>query len=154
MKQTIASVMLAFTLLCAVECQWYYRTCGVTDIENATSDEFDCLWEKSNRMASRGRTTCVVGGSIMIVGGIAMIATDPCCSQGVFMLAGLTFFVGGGITILGLPAWVAGAGRKSQLKGNIHSQNQALKTILISPVMQRNHLNNSHIFGIGATISF
>lgn len=154
MKEAIVSAILIFSFLCTANCQWYYRSCGVSDINNTTLDEFDCLWKKSNNLAKVGITTCAVGTTFMIAGGITMIAADPCSSSGLLLLGYFSVLTGGAINILGLPVWIIGGGRKSTLKESLHFKDQALKAIRISPVLQRNHFNNNHTFGITATLSF
>lgn len=154
MKEAIVSVIFASLILCSANCQWYNRSCGVSDINNATLDELDCLWKKSNNLAKVGKTACAVGTTFMIAGGITMIATDPCCSSGLLLLGYFSVLGGGTINILGIPVWLTGAERKSKLKESIHFKNHAVKTIRVSPVLQRNHFNNNHTFGITATLSF
>jgi hypothetical protein len=154
MKEAIVSAIFVLSFLCAANCQWYYRSCGVSDINNTTSDEFDCLWKKSNNIAKVGRTTCAVGTTFMIAGGITMIAADPCCSSGVLLLGYFAVLGGGAINILGAPIWIVGGRRKSTLKESVHFNDQALKTIRITPVLQRNPCINNYTFGIAATISF
>jgi hypothetical protein len=126
----------------------------VPDIHNITADEFDCLWTESYNLAKGGKTTVIVGTAFLLVGGITMIAANPCCSSGFFISGSLAVFVGGAINIFGIPIWIVGADRKSKLKESIHYKNQALKTLRISPVLQRNQLDNTPTFGITATINF
>jgi len=83
-----------------------------------------------------------------------MIAADPCCSSGAFLLGYFAVLGGGAINILGAPIWIIGAKRKSELKQNPQFDKLALETIRLTPAIQRNQLNNSHSFGITATISF
>ncbi len=154
MKKAIVSVIFVFSLLCSANCQWYHKSCSVSDIYNTTVDEFDCLWKKSNNLAKVGRTTCAVGTAFMIAGGITMIAADPCCSSGILLLGYFAVLGGGAINIVGLPIWIVGAERKSKLKKSIHFKNQPITTIRITPVLQRNNYNNNHTFGLTATISF
>jgi hypothetical protein len=154
MKVAILSVVFVFSLLCSANCQWYYKSCGVSDINKTTIDEFDCLWKKSNNIAKVGRTTCAVGTAFMIVGGITMIASDPCCSSGTLLMGYFAVLGGGAINIVGAPIWIVGAQRKSKLKGIGNINKQALETIRLTPAVQRNHFNNNHTFGITATISF
>ena len=154
MKEVIVSVILVFSLLCSANCQWYHKLCGVSDISNTTVDEFDCLWKKSNNLTKVGKTTCAVGTAFMIAGGITMIAADPCCSSGLLLGGYFTVLGGVAINIVGVPIWVVGAERKSKLKESIHYKNQAVKTIRITPGLQRNHHNNNYAFGITATFSF
>jgi hypothetical protein len=154
MKGAILSIVFVFSLLCSAYCQWYNKSCGVSDINNTTIDEFDCLWNKSNNIAKVGITTCAVGTAFMIAGGITMLATDPCCSSKTFLMGYFAFLGGGAINIVGAPIWVVGAERKSKLKGSEHFNNRAFETIKLTPVVQRNHFNNSHAFGITATVSF
>ncbi len=154
MKKARVSVIFVFSLLCSANCQWYHKSCGASDIYNTTVDEFDCLWKESNNLAKVGRTTCAVGTAFMIAGGITMIAADPCCSSGILLLGYFAVLGGGAINIVGLPIWIVGAERKSKLKKSIHFKNQPITTIRITPVLQRNHYNNNHTFGLTATISF
>ena len=154
MKKAVVSVLFVFSFLCSTNCQWYYKSCGVSDINNTTLDEFECLWNKSNNIAKVGRTTCVVGTAFMVAGGITMIAADPCCSSGAVLLGYFAVLGGGAINILGAPIWIIGTKRKSELKESKHFDKVALETIRLTPVIQRNQLNNSHTFGITAAISF
>lgn len=154
MKEITVSSIFVFSLLCYANCQWYYKSCGVSDINNTTLDELDCLWNKSNNIAKIGKTTCAVETAFMIAGGITMIATDPCCSSGTLLIGYFAVLGGGAINIVGVPIWIVGAERKSKLKGRGHFNTQALETIGLTPIIQKNHFNKSHSFGINATISF
>jgi len=120
MKETTLSIVFAFTLLYSANCQWYNKSCGVSDINNSTLDEFECLWKKSNNIAKIGRTTCAFGTAFMIAGGITMIVADPCCSSGALLLGYFAVLGGGAINIVGIPIWTVGAARKSKLKGSEH----------------------------------
>jgi len=154
MMKAIVSVIIVFSFSYSASCQWYYRSCGASNIENTTLDEFDCLWKKSNNLAKVGRTTCAVGTTFMIAGGITMVAADPCCSSGLLLCGYFAVLGGVAINIVGIPIWVVGAERKSKLRESIHYKNQAFKTIGITPALQRNHCNNNYAFGITATLSF
>lgn len=153
-KGAILSFVFIFSVFCSANCQWYYKSCGVSDINNVTKDEFDCLWKNANKIVKVGRTTCAVGTAFMIAGGITMLATDPCCSSGQTLLGFYTVIGGTAINIVGLPIWLVGAKRKSKLKASRHFNNQGLGTIRLTPIIQGNHFNSSHTFGITATISF
>jgi len=154
MKNVILFIVLIFACSQCLNGQWYYNSCGASDVTNTTLEEFDCLWEKSNKIVKVGRTTCLVGTAFILAGGITMFAADPCCSSGYYMIGGFTVFGGFIIDLFGLPIWITGGARKNKLLENNHFNNQALNTFTLLPSLQINQFSKTYSYGFALTLHF
>jgi hypothetical protein len=152
--RTLASIILIFICVQWADGQWYNRSCGVSDINITTAEEFDCLWKKSNTIAKVGGITSIAGTAVLVTGAFTMIAADPCSSSGKLLIGYFTALTGAAIDIIGVPIWMTGVHRKSILRNNPHYNEQAFKAIIISPSLQRNVPNQYCSFGITASLCF
>ncbi len=93
---------------------WYYKACGVIDINNTTSEEFECLWNKSAKTFRGGAIATAIGTSSIIV---SLIIFSGSSFYSDSFNGALILLIGGIIIdIIGIPNWIIGAVRKSQLK--------------------------------------
>ena len=151
-----ALVSMIFIFLCVqwADGQWYNRSCGVSDINNTTAEEFDCLWKKSITISKVGGITSIVGTAVLFTGIITMSTSDVCCSSGKWLLGYFTVLTGAAIDIIGIPIWMTGVHRKSILRKSPHFAEQACNRIIISPSLLRNSFTQACSFGITASLSF
>ena len=158
MKETLLFLFVIFSALHSADAQWHERFCGVTDINNCTTEEFDCLWESANNISRTGRTITKIGFISVGVGAIAIPAAYSAAYSGggyILFYIGFASLVGAAFGILvGIPIWIVGASRKSQLKTNPHFKSKSLESINIAPALWINQVNNSYAFGLTASLVF
>ena len=83
-----------------------------------------------------------------------MIAADPCCASGRFLMGYFAVLTGLAIDALFIPVWAVGATRISQLKETeIYKERQKL-SIRLSPAIQIIESNNRITFGFAAAVRF
>ena len=146
------------SVLSSANANWSFRSCGVTDINNCTSEEFECLWEKATKNVRVGSIISGIGfvgiGSTVLLTTLSLGAeidiSDPFWAGLVYLSIG-TAIIG---SILGLPIWITGASRKSNLRKNPHYEALNISSLNIYPSLYRNHFNNSYSLGVTATLSF
>ena len=103
--------------------QWYNRTCGTADLDHLNQQQFDCLWKRSRTLARIGSATTLAGSVAVLAGGITMLAADPCCSSGRLLSGYFVFLTGLAIDALGVPVWIVGSSRMS----NLNRMNPSMK---------------------------
>ncbi len=150
MKKALLLFFVLFSVLYSADAQWHYKTCGVTDMNNCTPVEFDCLWNKASKNAKVGAIATGVGTSLVAVGGIILFWP---VGDGGFIgvpigMAGII------IDLVGIPIWITGGNRKSQLRKNPHYEAFNLRSLNISPSLNRNPFNHTYSFGLTASINF
>ena len=129
---------------------WYYNTCKVTDINNCTPEEFQCLWTKANKLKKAGTTLTLVGTALATVTGVAW-AIDPYS----WAIIG-AFAVPAGILLdlIGIPCSVTGYNRVTQLKGTPAYKSRSDMSLNLSPALLMNNLSNTYSVGLTASIWF
>jgi len=150
MKKTVLLIIFILSFLSATDAQWYNRSCGVIDINNTTSEEFECLWENT--------TIIIIGGAILTAIGtgfwvLAYIREKYYFKvgdlSGIFTLpAGLIFNTAGMSTIM------IGAIRRSELKRTPGYDFMKLGSLNLSPVIGINQFNNTHYLGVSLSLNF
>ena len=150
MKKALLLFFVLFSVLYSADAQWHYKTCGVTDMNNCTPVEFDCLWNKASKISKVGAIATGVGTSLVAVGGIIL-----------FWPAGDGGFIGvpigmAGIVIdlVGIPIWITGSNRKSQLRKNPHFEALNSGSLNLFPLIRKNQFNNTYSVGLTASLSF
>jgi len=144
--------------------EWYYIKCGVTDINNCTPDEFECLWSKAKRLKNTGISLTVVGTALATFAGVVLL-TDPYSWTGaeakewpytyswwLFGVIGVP--TGIVLDLIGIPCIYKGSSRKSQLKNTPYYKSQSAVALNLNPTILRNHINNTYSIGLTAKISF
>jgi len=116
-------LLLAFTLLLTFiyphqsNAQWYKKY-GVTSVNELSEDQCRAAMGKATNITRTGKRFVLAGGIYAGVGGIAFIAAKSSASLGgelFFRLLGASgIFMGGGLAAIGIPIWIAGAGRKAK----------------------------------------
>jgi len=74
MKITLLLFSLIFTVLCNSNAQWSYKACGVADINNCTSEEFECHWKKATKNVRTGTITTGIG--VAGIGSTVLLVTE------------------------------------------------------------------------------
>ena len=120
--------LIGLLLLChqSANAQWYEKSCGVQDIEFATSDEFECMWKKATTTIKVGKITCLTGTGIAVIGGIAILASSGSSSEdasGYTMIGATGMTIGLAVAVVSIPIWAVGASRKSKLMESPAYQN-------------------------------
>ena len=156
MKKALLLIIFILTVLYSVDAQWYYKHCGVIDINNSTSEEFDCLWNKASRNSIGGAITTGIGigaAGIGLIWGSYALRESYWYEWAAFLP--ISIMTAGLITLsVGLPIWITGAARKSNLRKNPHYNNLSFGTLKVAPTIKKNHFNNSYAFGLTASLSF
>jgi hypothetical protein len=155
MKKALLLITIIVSFLYSADAQWNIKACGVTDIDNCTPEEFQCLWEKASKNFRGGKIATIVG-STCIVGGIIVyaLAYTPSGDMGHVLIGGALVISGVIVDAIGIPKWKLGADRKAELKKHPHYDAQSFGTLNISPTIERNHLNSKYALGVTATLSF
>lgn len=154
LKNRVFLAGILFFVTLTVEGQWYYRNCGARSLTGISEEAFDCLWKKSNTIATVGKIFTGTGTTLAVAGGITMVTANPCTSSGQFLIGGLVLMTGLAIDVLFVPVWAVGAGRKSVLRATaIYKQRPSL-SIRISPVIENVQTSNYVTLGLSATLRF
>lgn len=151
--------LICIILLCyqAVNAQWHEKACGVQDIESATSDEFDCMWNKAVTTVKVGQIACLVGTSIAILGGaVTLVAsgTDSESTSGTSMFGALAAVSGLSITAISIPIWAVGASRRSRLMKSPAYQDFQGVSLQVSPTIETNRCNEQASLGLAFLLNF
>jgi hypothetical protein len=141
--------------------EWYYIKCGVTDINNCTPDEFECLWSKAKRLKNTGISLTVVGTALATFAGVVLL-TDPYSWTGAGWPHTYSWWLFGVIGVptgivldlIGIPCIVKGRNRLNQLKNTPYYKSQSAVALNLNPTILRNHINNTYSVGLTAKISF
>jgi hypothetical protein len=155
--QTLSSENSESTANPSTKSQWYFKSCGVTDINNCSLDEFECLWERAEKNVRTGKI--ITGIGVLGLGASALLVTGLVAGElndsPVTIIFTLTSFVTGIAGVLiGPPTWITGASRKNLLREHPHFEAPNLKSLNIFPSLNRNNFNNSYSLGLTATLSF
>ena len=134
--------------------QWHVRSCEVPDIKLADPAEFECLWNRANKVALVGKISCAVGAGLVAAGGLTMLIADPCCASGYFMIGALGMEIGLVITAVSIPIWVVGSSRLSKLRSAHQSYDLHGAGLELSATIIINHVTQQEIPGIGLTCRF
>ena len=158
MRIAILIVLLNLISYHPVQAQWYYRSaCGVTDIYDCTSEQYDCLLADAMRISDFGRrwtknaTWGVVAGIGLIVVGIPF---------------GGDFF--SEITMLGLfvsavclpqylwtiPVWIFGNARVRQIKNVMYFGSLEGMALRVKPSLVDIPLCQRPAVGFGVSFTF
>ncbi len=150
MKRTLLLIIFILFFLNAADAQWYYRSCGVTDINNTTPEEFECLWRKTTNIVIGGAILTAIGTGFWIfayirenyyfqVGDLSGIFTLP---------AGFIFNMAGISTIF------IGVTRKIELTKTPSYDFMKLGSLNLSPAIGLNQFNGTHYFGLSLSLNF
>jgi hypothetical protein len=155
MKKTLLFFIVTFSFLCSVEAQWYYRSCGVNDLNSITLQEFECLWDRASANVRSGAITSGVGVACFLGGYIWNKVSGGGGGVGGYGIEGLGLIYGGLFTsCIGIIIMMTGGQRHYNLRSNPHFKASDSHTISISPTINKNHFSKSYALGISATLSF
>jgi hypothetical protein len=138
-------------LLNTTNAQWYYRSCGVADLNNTTEEEFECLWNKAQRNVRSGTITTIIGTSIMCVGLIVVNASVP--TEGELFAEGdaygiLILAVGIIINAIGIPILITGTNRRSKLRKSPFYEKLNLESMNLSPNIGIDQFTGTNYYGM------
>ena len=154
MKKILIVLIVTFSGLYSVDAQWYYRTCGVTDINNCNLEEFECLWERSSKNARIGVITTSAG--LVFVGTLAIFGSLAFAWGGTFNNT-MTFISFGGAVLgifAGTPYLITWAVRRSKLKENTLYEALYQPNFRLYPTIIRNQFINTNSVGLTASLRF
>ena len=157
MKKALLLIIFLFSCLHSANAQWYHDHCGVTDINNCTTEEFKCLWEYSSRLVITGSiltgigTGCIIGGIIIELNNLTFMVQEQDSKSNI---GGYLFWGGVIIDLIAIPMMSIGFTQKGKLKHTPNYKSQNLEILNISPTINRNHFNNSYSIGLTATVRF
>jgi hypothetical protein len=153
MKKAILAIMLSVLLVNMIPAQWYERKCGVIDLDNCSDTEYECMWNRATKVVRTGAITTIIGTTSIIAG--ILVLNDA--SMDIVS----TIFIGGFGTIggimldcIGIPVWITGGVRRSQLRNVPGHGGQGPLSLSLSPSFQVNRLSNSHCLSMGVTLHF
>ena len=147
MKKTLLFIIFITLFVNATNAQWYYRKCGVTDINNCTVEEFECLWSKSNNTVGAGIGMSIIGfGAIVVANGMTSGFLDFTPA-----ILGLTGFI---LVSVGIPVMITGTVRTGKLKKSVNYDNLNLGSLSLSPTINVNQFNNSQYYGLSISFNF
>jgi len=152
MKRTLLLIIFILSFLSATDAQWYNRTCGVIDINNTTSEEFECLWNKSTNMVWAGATSSGVGIPFLVIGFVTLNRVSIFSDAAGYAVLSVT--IGLIMELIGIPTLIAGIDRKSQLKKNPNYEILNLGSLNLSPVIGLNQFNGTHYLGMSLSLNF
>ena len=144
---------LAICLLSTIysNAQWYQRSCGVTVFNITTSEEFECLWNKSRNTVEVGAILSVVGTSLLVIGFVSLAHAHDLGDMGPGVLS---VTIGLIMDFIGIPTLIAGIVRISQLKKTPYYEILNLGSLNLSPVVGLNQYNGSHYLGMSLSLNF
>ncbi len=148
MKKVFLFLIVTFSVLYSADAQWYEKSCGVTDLDSITTQEFECLWAKATITARTGKIITGIGTSLIVVGGIMV--------GGQYAFTGVTFAMIGIVidVFIGAPVWITGNNRKFNLRENPHYKNLNIGSLKVAPTISKNNFNNSYSVGFTASLKF
>ena len=153
MKNRLFLIFFALLFMCHVNAQWYERACDVRDFELATSDEFECMWNKAGKTVDTGMRTCGIGTGIAVLGGVTMFVSGA--SDGAYSMIGATGIICGLATVAAsVPIWAIGASRRNKLMDTPAYKDSRSTTFQISPLIHNNQISKHASLGISASLSF
>ena len=83
-----------------------------------------------------------------------MLASDPCCSSGNYMIGGAVLVSGLAIDVIGIPVWIIGANRKNALSDSQVNSDEQPGSIQLAPDLIYSPFLNSYAVGITASVRF
>ena len=154
MKHQLVFAFLIILIFNRASAQWYSTHCGAPDLETLDRKQYECLWLKAQQPYKAGMIITLVGSAAVLGGGITMLASDPCCSSGNFLIGTMTFLSGIAVDIIGIPIWIVGSHRKSELRKSSWYQEVSGSKIKIKPWIAMDGSTVKAIPGISIRFSF
>ena len=119
MKKTITIVGL-FLLVGIVNAQWY-QSYGVTNINDLSAEQCQLALKKATSTASTGAVMTILGVAASVTGYIVSTKSVEEMDFEELDLGGYNtgmglMLAGGGIAAIGIPLWISGSTRKSQIE--------------------------------------
>jgi hypothetical protein len=163
MKKALMLVIVMFSAIYSADAQWYYKSCGVTDLNNITSEDFQCLNKMATKKVTAGAISMVVGTTAIIGGSLlfqnANMDTNSDMGEviiGAGSIFGGVYLIGAGIIIdlVGTALLLSGVNRHITLRKTPYYQNRSPSVLNISPTINRDQFNNTYSLGLTASLRF
>ena len=126
---------IAFAIACGLlsififtgqtKAQWF-NSFGVTNIDQLTEAQCKLALEKATKLSRTGSTLTIIGGSAAVIGGVVYVSGLVNMMQGnieglggnfsTAMIGAIALYCGVGIASVGIPIWIFGAIRKSDIE--------------------------------------
>jgi len=143
MKALIIVISL-ITISFSANAQWYYKECQVTDINDCTLEEFECLWNSATTKSYQGMrrillgSACIIGG-VFIMGSADLYGEEYLAAYLSVCTIGTVLFVNG--IIVGSKA----RSLKTQLRNTSIYKSQNDVATNLSPTINRNYNNECQV---------
>ena len=152
MKKLLLVLALPVMIISSIQAQWPLRTCGVINIYECSQEEYNCLWLNAQRNTIGGCVSTVAGFTLAMIASAQTVTSiytlEPNPSIGVFI------FIGSVLFYTGVPVWITGAVRKSQLRRTPNFKLMKFGSMNFSPVMGISQYNNKQYLGIQLSLTF
>ncbi len=150
MKKTVLLIIFILSFLSATDAQWYNRSCGVIDINNTTSEEFECIWRKTTENIIVGAILTAIGTGFWV---FIYIRENYYFKVG--DLSGIFYIPAGFIfNMAGISIIMIGVTRKIELTKTPGYDFMKLGSLNLSPVIGLNQYNGSHYLGMSLSLNF
>ena len=147
-------IVLILSLINATDAQWYHRKCGVIDLNNCTTEEFECLWDKAMKNVRVGLITTAIGISSIVIGYFAW-NTGWDNNKDFLESSGTLLGMGGSLTTLvGIPIFITGVVRTNKIGNSPNYKTLNLGSLNISPAIGLNQFNDSQYYGLSLSLNF
>ena len=156
MKMTALIFVFILSFLSIMDAQkysWHYKQCGVIDINNCTSEEFDCLWGEAKMIANVGMIITIVGTSSIVIGGYLFNGYWGGDDQSI-VYYGMMVITGLIAIPVGITVWITGANRKSELRKTPNYDTFMLGSLKVSPSIGVDQFNNTYNYGVTLSLTF
>ena len=149
MDKFAITLLISLFLSTTLDAQWYYRKCGLTDINDCTSREYYCLIHNAETLVQTGKI--MIGSSaIFIVPGFIALSSRKfntyigyVCS----IVSLIPISIGFGIVSEGVL-------RLAAVENTPYYKSLPPESLKISPTIRINQFNNTHYLGLSLSFSF
>ena len=160
MKKLLLITLVILLYADATDAQWYYRQCGVANINECTAMEYECLMNKATKLSKTGKIG--TGVSVLLIAAAAGVGvyigeTTEDELEAIILILALEATVGviASVGILTyVPHWIIGAVRVNQVKKTPYHKSITPQSLKISPAIQINHFNSSPCLGMSLSLTF
>ena len=132
-----------------VHIPWYYKRCGVVDINSTTQEEFKCLWDWSNGTLIGGGLITGLGIVFLVSGVMAEPSTGGTTNWINMDMDFGPLIIGMGIAVISI-----GSYRKSELRKTPGYDLMKSGSLNLSPVVGFNQYNGTSYVGMSLSLNF
>lgn len=153
-----SAILMSATFTHSAQAQWY-KSLGVNNLSELTENQLNIALVKAEKTATTGGVLTILGGLSALIGGIIYTSSfenmfgggwnqfeDHLKSAGT---GALVMDVGLGLTAAGIPVWIVGGKRKTEIKMALAEKT---KTISLRPSIGK--FGNQRNFGVSLCLTF